>query len=108
MFGSPVDEEKCQRLIAELEHQIVGYVQLMLFRAMISDKALHHSYERILATQKYLGGEFVTLADLFHVPWGWVVNNELLITVFETHPNVNRWWKDISSRPAWIATLKSI
>jgi len=89
LFGAPVDEQKCQRLIGELEHMLSGY-------------------ERILKTQKYLGGDVVTLADLFHVPWGYIVHYEQVIAVFDGYPSVARWWQDISNRPAWRATLKAI
>ncbi|TFK65105.1 glutathione S-transferase-like protein [Pluteus cervinus] len=59
-------------------------------------------YEAILGKQKYIAGDELTLADLFHIPYG-----ELLpkagsdILVNESFPNVSRWWKDITSRPTW-------
>ncbi|TFK99378.1 glutathione S-transferase-like protein [Pterulicium gracile] len=57
-------------------------------------------YDFILGKQKYLAGEDVTLADLFHIPYGW----QLDLAGFDSmskHPNVARWWKDISSRQTW-------
>jgi glutathione S-transferase len=46
-------------------------------------------YEQILSKQKYLAGDEVTLADLFHLPYA-----ELLpkagAKVFEERPNVSR------------------
>jgi glutathione S-transferase len=46
----------------------------------------------------------ITLADLFHLPYG----AQLMTMGFTkledgSKPNVARWWKDISSRPAWKA-----
>jgi len=65
------------------------------------------SYEVLLNKQKYLAGDVVTLADLFHLPWGHVAHVEYSVKVFDSYPAVSRWWKDISSRPAWIETLKT-
>ncbi|KZT05162.1 glutathione transferase [Laetiporus sulphureus 93-53] len=62
------------------------------------------AYEVLLSKSKYLAGDEVTLADLFHLPFGTslgLMGYDLLTT--ESRPNVARWWKDISSRPAWLA-----
>jgi len=60
-------------------------------------------YETILGKQKYLAGDNVTLADLQHLPYGSALYLIKHGDVFEKRPNVARWWKDISSRPAWEA-----
>ncbi|KAI6154597.1 glutathione S-transferase-like protein [Pisolithus tinctorius] len=59
------------------------------------------AYEVILGEQPYLAGEDVTLADLFHLPYGTIAIEELGYNVLENRPNVARWWKAISSRQAW-------
>ncbi|THU86512.1 glutathione S-transferase [Dendrothele bispora CBS 962.96] len=73
---------------------------------MLSDKL--DGYERILAKQKYLAGNEITLADLFHLPYG----SMLVLAgsdLFETKgPNVARWWKEISSRESWKAVKDGI
>ncbi|KAH7907024.1 glutathione S-transferase-like protein [Hygrophoropsis aurantiaca] len=61
------------------------------------------AYEVILSKQKYLGGDNVTLADLFHLPSGSMLGAAGFSDILEKRPNVARWWKDISSRPAWLA-----
>ncbi|KAF5348798.1 hypothetical protein D9756_009781 [Leucocoprinus leucothites] len=57
-------------------------------------------YEKILSGQKYLAGDEITLADLFHIP-----NADLLIKgglpLIQDRPNVARWYNDISSRESW-------
>ncbi|EJT99362.1 glutathione S-transferase C-terminal-like protein [Dacryopinax primogenitus] len=58
-------------------------------------------YERILDRQKFLAGEALTLADLFHLPVGTAVLKRLNIVWYDGFPSVERWWKDISSRPSW-------
>ncbi|KAI0048500.1 glutathione S-transferase [Auriscalpium vulgare] len=59
-------------------------------------------YDAILEKQKYLAGDDITLADLFHLSYGAVLVQSGL-GLIEERPNVHRWWKDISSRPAWLA-----
>ncbi|KIK77937.1 hypothetical protein PAXRUDRAFT_834790 [Paxillus rubicundulus Ve08.2h10] len=61
-------------------------------------------YEVILAKQNYLAGDHVTLADLFHLPFGTMLEGPGLgYDVFKRRPNVSRWWDDISNRPSWLA-----
>ncbi|KAI0048491.1 glutathione S-transferase [Auriscalpium vulgare] len=59
-------------------------------------------YDVILGKQKYLAGNEITLADLFHLSFG-----SLLVAtglgLFEERPNVSRWWTDITTRPSWLA-----
>ncbi|KAH8824633.1 glutathione S-transferase [Flagelloscypha sp. PMI_526] len=66
-------------------------------------------YDKILSTQKYLGGDEVTLADLSHLPYGTlfgVAGYDLLTS--GKKPNVTRWWKDLQSRPSWQAVAGGI
>ncbi|KAF8837492.1 glutathione S-transferase-like protein [Paxillus ammoniavirescens] len=61
-------------------------------------------YEVILAKQKYLAGDYVTLADLFHLPFGTMLEGPgMEYDVFKKRPNVSRWWNDLSNRPSWLA-----
>ncbi|TDL17052.1 glutathione S-transferase-like protein [Rickenella mellea] len=60
-------------------------------------------YEAILENQKYLAGDTVTLADLFHLPYGTLITDGLHLDVLTATPHVSRWWKDISSRASWQA-----
>ncbi|TFK27958.1 glutathione S-transferase [Coprinopsis marcescibilis] len=59
-------------------------------------------YDSILANQKYLAGDELTLADLFHLPYGALLpasgNNSI-----DKFPNVKRWWDDLTSQPSWKA-----
>ncbi|QRV78842.1 glutathione S-transferase [Ceratobasidium sp. AG-Ba] len=59
-------------------------------------------YERVLAKQKYLAGDHITLADLFHLPYGTFVN-QINPELIGSKPNLKRWWDDISSRESWKA-----
>ncbi|RXW13692.1 hypothetical protein EST38_g12164 [Candolleomyces aberdarensis] len=64
-------------------------------------------YDQILSKQKYLGGDEVTLADLFHLPYC-----SLLPAVgsdaIESRPNVAKWFKSLQDRPSWQAVKDGI
>lgn len=45
----------------------------------------------------------VTLADLFHLPYGALIADHAGFKGLTATPNVARWWADISSRPSWNA-----
>ncbi|KAI0284822.1 glutathione S-transferase [Russula brevipes] len=82
--GQPIDEESVKELLPVLESKL-------------------DVYEAILSKQKYLAGDEVTLADLFHLPHGSTVFDHFGYGGLDKRPNVQRWWKAISSRPAWRA-----
>ncbi|THH12679.1 hypothetical protein EW146_g7471 [Bondarzewia mesenterica] len=89
--GVKGSDERAAELAATLEDRLQGY-------------------ERILSKQKYLAGDCptarcvkqITLADLFHLSYGYVITSIGYEQLSKT-PNVARWWKDISSRPSWQA-----
>ncbi|KAF9001533.1 glutathione S-transferase [Cyathus striatus] len=65
-------------------------------------------YEQILGRQKYLLGMYeVTLADLFHLPFGSRIPLMNAKSI-ESRPNVSRWFNEISSRPAWVAVKDGV
>lgn len=65
------------------------------------------AYNVILGKQKYLAGDELTLADLFHLPYGALLTDDGS-DVITSRPNVARWWKDITSRPSWLAIKDGI
>jgi len=66
-------------------------------------------YEKILSKQKYLAGDSLTLADLYHIPTGAALQKHAPHCLEnENRPNVTRWWKEISSRPSWQAVKDEI
>ncbi|KAH7913817.1 glutathione S-transferase [Hygrophoropsis aurantiaca] len=88
MFGGQTDEARAATLRATLKSKL-------------------DAYEVILSKQKYLAGNEVTLADLFHLPYGRVIL-EIGVDEFSSRPNVARWWKDITSRPSWQAVKDGV
>lgn len=84
MRGGITDEKRVDDLTAALRQKMDGY-------------------ERILGKQKYLAGDEITLADLFHLPYGSMITEQVGVDVLVSRPNVARWWKDITSRPSWKA-----
>ncbi|KAF5342020.1 hypothetical protein D9611_002057 [Ephemerocybe angulata] len=61
-------------------------------------------YEKILSKQKYLAGDELTLADLFHLPYG-VLLGPAGSNALDTpkRPNLSRWFKELVARPSWQA-----
>ncbi|KZV93437.1 glutathione S-transferase [Exidia glandulosa HHB12029] len=84
--GESTDEKRVQTLLQTLDAKL-------------------DAYETILGNSTYLAGEEFTLADLFHLPYGAFVTERVGFDVLTDpkRPNVVRWWKAISSRPAWLA-----
>ncbi|KAJ5959835.1 glutathione S-transferase [Penicillium vulpinum] len=58
--------------------------------------------DKILASQKYLTGNELTLADLFHLPNGAALKADKWKEVFERYPNVDRWFKELQERDSWV------
>ncbi|KZV70080.1 glutathione S-transferase-like protein [Peniophora sp. CONT] len=61
------------------------------------------AYNVILGKQKYLAGDKLTLADLFHLPEGTLLGQigyEGLTA--SSRPNVARWWNEIQGRESWV------
>ncbi|KAJ6554154.1 glutathione S-transferase [Mycena capillaripes] len=62
--------------------------------------AILQVYETILGKQKYLAGDEFTLADLFHISFGTLLEPSGCDLMTSTGPNVARWWKEILGRPS--------
>ncbi|KIL62429.1 hypothetical protein M378DRAFT_128923 [Amanita muscaria Koide BX008] len=62
-------------------------------------------YDKILSNQKYLAGDEITLADLFHIPYGAKLFHADVGAgdLIDSRPHVKRWWNDITSRESWQA-----
>lgn len=58
-------------------------------------------YDGILAKQAYLAGDEVTLADLYHLPYGKMVKGVGFADLFAKYPNVNRWFDALEARESW-------
>ncbi|KAK7006276.1 glutathione S-transferase [Favolaschia claudopus] len=83
-------------------------------RNLPTDKAVYDSsietldaklagYEAILGKQKYLAGNEIILADLFHLPYATLLakaGSDLMTT---KGPNVTRWYNELCERPSWNA-----
>ncbi|KAJ8518674.1 hypothetical protein ONZ45_g4278 [Pleurotus djamor] len=64
-------------------------------------------YNLILGQQKYLAGDELTMADLFHLPYGTLLN-VAGFDVLTKYPNVARWFTELSSRPSWLAVKDNV
>ncbi|KMU75832.1 glutathione S-transferase 1 [Coccidioides immitis RMSCC 3703] len=59
-------------------------------------------YEQILSKQKYISGNALTLADLFHLPYGALLAL-CKCDAIEKRPAVAKWFNELVSRPSWQA-----
>ncbi|WEW56273.1 Glutathione S-transferase hmp2 [Emydomyces testavorans] len=59
-------------------------------------------YDNILAKQKYLAGDELTLADLFHLPNASALKAFGYQKTFEKYPNVDKWFESLQERETWI------
>ncbi|CAD6576389.1 MAG: hypothetical protein TREMPRED_001672 [Tremellales sp. Tagirdzhanova-0007] len=60
-------------------------------------------YERVLGKSRFVAGDNLTLADLFHLPYGQKALDVGGVPGLTdgTLPNVTRWWKEISALKSW-------
>ncbi|KAH7341225.1 hypothetical protein BKA66DRAFT_517363 [Pyrenochaeta sp. MPI-SDFR-AT-0127] len=66
-----------------------------------SDAALG-VYEKILARQRYLAGDDITLADLFQWPNGAAMKSGKWNEIFVKYPNIAKWFKELLARNSWL------
>ncbi|CAE7085081.1 unnamed protein product [Rhizoctonia solani] len=82
--GLPVDEELVQKCVDTLNTKMEGY-ELILSKQNLTPHV-----------------QVFTLADLFHLPCGGMVD-QLYPEIFSSKPHVKAWWADITSRESWQA-----
>ncbi|KFK25936.1 hypothetical protein AALP_AA8G182300 [Arabis alpina] len=59
-------------------------------------------YNNRLASNRFLAGDEFTMADLTHMPaMGYLMGITDLNRMIKARENMNRWWEEISARPAW-------
>ncbi|KAJ7071777.1 glutathione S-transferase [Mycena belliarum] len=59
------------------------------------------AYEVVLGTQRFIGGDEFTLADVFHVGHGAFLAHAGCDLMTSSGPNVARWFGEITARPSW-------
>ncbi|KAF9001505.1 glutathione S-transferase [Cyathus striatus] len=64
-------------------------------------------YDQILGKQKYVAGNNITIADLYHLPIGTLLA-VAGTDIMQQKPNVSRWFKEISSRSTWKTVVNGI
>ncbi|KAJ7122357.1 glutathione S-transferase-like protein [Mycena epipterygia] len=78
--------------------------QAFLAQAIAEFSAKLDVYEVILGKQKFLGGDELSLVDLFHFFFAPLLAGAGIDIMTSRGPdtNVTRWWNTIISRPAWV------
>ncbi|RSL52545.1 hypothetical protein CEP54_010860 [Fusarium duplospermum] len=78
----PADEDEVKARLEDLEKSLKGY-------------------ERILSKQKYLAGDNITLADLFHLPYGAMAEPFGFGKLLAKYPATEKWWNGLKERESW-------
>ncbi|KAF9473918.1 glutathione S-transferase [Pholiota conissans] len=102
--------EYAEKAIQEvLIHPLKGLPTIpAVFQAVIVQlSAKLDVYDQILAKQRYLAGNEITLADLNHVPIGTMLEMAGS-NILQAKPNVKRWFEELTARPAWQAVKGDI
>jgi glutathione S-transferase len=60
------------------------------------------TYEKILSKQRYLAGDEITLADLFHLSQGKLLKELGFPELFCKYPSVSAWMDELSERKSWL------
>ncbi|RWW04961.1 hypothetical protein GW17_00031794 [Ensete ventricosum] len=58
-------------------------------------------YEARLSKSKYLAGDFLSFADLSHIPYTQHIIASPHASLFESRLHVKAWWESLASRPAY-------
>jgi len=59
-------------------------------------------YDGILAKQKYLAGDEISLADLYHIPHGKLARELAYEGNFAKFPHVEKWFSSLLARESWV------
>ncbi|KAJ3669615.1 hypothetical protein LUZ60_011565 [Juncus effusus] len=57
-------------------------------------------YEARLSQCKYLAGDFISLADISHIPFTYYLMLSPHDSLFDSYPHVKAWWEDLLRRPS--------
>ncbi|KAJ5893690.1 hypothetical protein N7495_005381 [Penicillium taxi] len=76
------DEARVKALVAQLDTTLEGY-------------------ERLLSKQAFIGGDKLTLADLFHLSYGTFVEPFGFAELLNKYPATKKWWEALKTRESW-------
>ncbi|ONH93917.1 hypothetical protein PRUPE_8G260300 [Prunus persica] len=65
-------------------------------------------YETRLSSNKYLAGDFYSLADLHHFAYTFYFMKTPWSSLINDRPHVKAWWEDISARPASVKVAEGM
>ncbi|RID41902.1 hypothetical protein BRARA_J01826 [Brassica rapa] len=63
-------------------------------------------YENQLASNRFLAGDEFTMADLTHMPAMGYLMRTNINRIVKDRVNMNRWWEEVTARPAWKKLMK--
>ncbi|KAJ0243687.1 Glutathione S-transferase F12 [Hirschfeldia incana] len=63
-------------------------------------------YDNQLASNRFLAGDEFTMADLTHMPAMRYLMGTGINRIVKDRVNMNRWWEEVTARPAWKKLMK--
>jgi glutathione S-transferase len=103
---SKLSFESSQNLTASRRRGIAGD-EVLVSKLTGTLETVLAAYKTILSKQKYLAGEELTLADLYHLPYGTLIKTLGFAEVFARYPCLNAWFDGFSERESWLKTTSS-
>ena len=127
LYGSnPFEKARVEQWLEVEHHQLLPILRPIYYQIMgpvFSGKKIDHQiiadeteklakvldvYEAHLAHNMYLAGDFVSIADLSHLPLCYGVftlckHGEVL----QSHKRFAAWFNEISHRPAWLKVVEN-
>ncbi|KAJ4244219.1 hypothetical protein NW762_014601 [Fusarium torreyae] len=80
----------------------LGPADPTIVKAKLEDlDAALRGYERVLSKQKYLAGDSITVADIFHLPYGAMAEPLGFGDLLPKYPAVEKWWNGLRARESW-------
>lgn len=87
LFSSKMGFAKDDKLVQESEEKLAKVLDI---------------YEERLSKSKYLAGDFLSIADLSHLPFTHYLTGPMKKGyMIRDRKHVSAWWDDISNRPSW-------
>ncbi|CAI9777143.1 unnamed protein product [Fraxinus pennsylvanica] len=104
LFGKTMEEkgkvEQCSKLGITPDQKVIQENEVKLEKVL-------DIYEERLSTNKYLAGDFFSLADLSHLQLGhYLLNGVGKEYMIRDRKHVSAWWDVISNRPSWKKVLQ--
>ncbi|KAJ6595078.1 glutathione S-transferase [Mycena vulgaris] len=107
-FDSSAGKIVLETVLKPMFYQIPADAAVVAEALAVLEKKLD-AYDVILSKTRYLAGDSLTLADLFHIPYAPLLAvGGVDVMSSPARPNVARWYNDLVGRASWNAYLEGV